>query len=269
MGVRSPLTELHYASFSIFSMPSVFLKTEVPIVSFTFDDFQHSAAIAGGAILGQYGVHGTYYTAPGLMNKTNRQGRLFDREDLFRVVENGHEVATHTYSHISAKAKTTAEYLMEVERGRAAIQEITGVPDSGGFAYPFGVVTRKVHKGLRDRVTNSRTIWPGLNGPWIRTHLLRANELVGRRDQAENAQQLIRKAKAKSCWAIFYTHDVQATPSRYGCTPGLLAQIIEFSLRCGCRILTVEKMVARMAAQPLSIPLSKEDERGPKRLTPA
>ena len=63
-----------------------------PIVSFTFDDFPRTAARAGGAILGEHAMHGTYYVSLGLMNRHLPAGRGFSAEDLRDIVDEGHEL---------------------------------------------------------------------------------------------------------------------------------------------------------------------------------
>jgi hypothetical protein len=42
-------------------------------------------------------------------------------------------------------------------------------------------------------------------------------------------------------WLIFATHDVAAQPSRYGCTPEFLEQVVQYSVDSGARILPVAK----------------------------
>jgi hypothetical protein len=44
------------------------------IMTFTFDDFQHSAPHVGGTILKDCRVGGTYHAAMGLINETNGLG---------------------------------------------------------------------------------------------------------------------------------------------------------------------------------------------------
>ncbi len=64
-----------------------------PIVSFTFDDFPRSAYTVGGAILEKFGARGTYYVTPGLMNATTELGDLFREEDIYSLLDKGHELA--------------------------------------------------------------------------------------------------------------------------------------------------------------------------------
>src|SRR5437660_739930 len=75
------------------------IKTQVPFISFTFDDFPRSALQTGGAILKRFGLAGTYYASLGLMGKQAPTGTMFLPEDLSIVLEQGHELGCHTFDH--------------------------------------------------------------------------------------------------------------------------------------------------------------------------
>ena len=72
-------------------------------MSFCFDDFPRTAYTVGGAILKNFGARGTYYAAMGMMNTNNDLGDQFTREDLDCLLADGHELASHTFSHISCR----------------------------------------------------------------------------------------------------------------------------------------------------------------------
>ena len=148
-----------------------------PIVSFTFDDFPRTAFIVGGAILKNLGVRGTYYSASGLMGTANELGEQFCSEDSHSLPQDGHELASHTFSHISSRTVSCSKYTNDVDLGRKAREEIAGVADCGNFAYPFGHVTLMTKKTLGPRMISSRGTFPGLNGPEVDLNLLQANSL--------------------------------------------------------------------------------------------
>src|SRR5664280_979153 len=75
------------------------LRTDVPIISFTFDDFPRSAFLEAGSILRRYGILGTYYVSLGLMGKQSPLGPMFQAEDLKELVHLGHELGCHTFGH--------------------------------------------------------------------------------------------------------------------------------------------------------------------------
>lgn len=219
-----------------------------PIVSFSFDDFPRSAYTVGGAILKDFGARGTYYTAIGLMNSSNGLGEQFRQGDLEALVADGHELASHTFSHVSCRSVSNIEFLKEVDKGRRAIQEITGKEDSGNFAFPFGDFTLAARRSLSARVSSCRSIWGGLNRTDIDLSLLRANSIYGDTDKADLAKQLIAENERQKGWLIFYSHDVHLSPSRYGCTPKLLESVVACVSRSRSRIMTVEDVLIEISA---------------------
>lgn len=218
-----------------------------PVVSFTFDDFPRSAYTVGGTILKRFGVPGTYYASISLMNSANELGEQFRRDDLDALVEDGHELASHTFSHISCHSVSSAQFLHDVEKGRKAIQELMGHADSGNFAFPFGDFRLSVRKALSTQLASCRSIWSGLNGPEVDLSLLRANSLYGHDDNAEMARRLILENENRSSWLIFYSHDVRPNPSRFGCTPSLLESAVSFAVRRGARVMTVAGVLAELS----------------------
>jgi peptidoglycan/xylan/chitin deacetylase (PgdA/CDA1 family) len=219
-----------------------------PIVSFTFDDFPRSAYSEGGAILEQFGVRGTYYTAMGLMNTSNELGEHFSSDDLDSLHEKGHELANHTFGHTSCRSVSCAEFRQDVETGRKAVSQLTG-RYRANFAYPFGDVTLQAKKTLATLLPSARGIVSGFNGPEIDLNLLRANKLYGDLDGVKRVEQLILDNKEQKSWLIFYTHDVRPKPSTVGCTPELLQMAVSCAVLAGCRILTVRDALAEIAVQ--------------------
>lgn len=227
----------------------VLLGNRGPIVSFTFDDFPRTALTVGGRILKEYGARGTYYAAIGLMNSSSELGEQFRREDLDALLEDGHELASHTFSHVSCRSVSRSTFRKEVEKGRSAIEELTGRNASGSFAFPFGEVTLNAKRMAGREVASSRGIWQGMNGPEVDLNLLRANSLYGDRDKcAQAAEELILDNERRKNWLIFYSHDVHCTPSRFGCTPELLEFAVSFASQRNARILPVAEVVTELLA---------------------
>ncbi len=226
----------------------ILLGDRGPIVSFSFDDFPRSAYTVGGAILKNFGARGTYYTAIGLMNSSNGLGEQFRQSDLEGLMADGHELASHTLSHVSCRSVTNAEFVEEVDKGRAAIQEITGKESSGNFAFPFGEFTMAARRSLSTKVSSSRSIWGGLNRSDIDLSLLRANSIYGDIDKADAAKQLIAENERQKSWLIFYSHDVHPSPSRYGCTPLLLESVVACASQSRSRIMTVQDVLGELGA---------------------
>jgi peptidoglycan/xylan/chitin deacetylase (PgdA/CDA1 family) len=261
VSIRSGLSAARQELLCSLHRRTVSLGNRGPIVSFSFDDFPHSAASAGAAVLEQFGVQGTYYAAPRLMNTSNELGEQFRSEDIPSLVGKGHELASHTFHHTSCRSLPLSGFCGEVEAGRKAIADLAGM-DSGNFAYPFGHVSLRAKRTLGPLLASSRSVIPGLNGPEIDLNLLRANQLYGDVSSFADAESLISQNVKQGTWLIFYTHDVRPNPSPYGCTPALLEFAVSFALRGGNRILTVQDALTEVKlgtlkaeVEPANIPV--------------
>ena len=246
MSVRSKLGDIRRGLIGGLYSRRMPLQGRGPIVSFTFDDFPHSAYATGGAILKSFGVRGTYYAAMGLMDQSNTLGTQFCRDDLERLLKDGHELASHTFSHVSCRSVSAEAFAHDVDEGREAIQALCGQPDSGNFAFPFGDVSLGARKMISSRVKSCRTTWHGLNGPGVNLSFLRANSLYGDDDKAHQAQKLIVENEVRQSWLIFYTHDVRPDHSQFGCSPSLFESVVSFAARREARIMTVAKVIAEL-----------------------
>src|SRR5579884_2035670 len=236
-----------YVLCSAFRNTAPFNTTEA-IVSFTFDDFPRSAYLAGGNILEQFGARGTYYVAPALMGTTDHLGEQFLAQDIYTLLEKGHEVGTQTYSHLSSRREAHSYFCADVRRGLSAVRELTGRQCSN-FAYPYGHVTLRTKKDLAHDFASCRSIVPGFNGPQLDLSMLRSNRIYGDIGQSAKLELLIDANLKRRSWLIFYTHDVRPSPSPYGCTPELFQSAVAYALRTGCRILTVQQVLTQLGLQ--------------------
>ncbi len=234
------------------------LGTSGPIVSFTFDDFPRTALTVGGHILETLGSRGTYYTSIGLMNSTNHLGEQFRRDDLDTLLCRGHELASHTFSHLSCRSVPCSKFRAEVDTGRRALEEITGQSDFGNFAFPFGDITLNAKTKIGMDVASARGIWGGFNDTKVDLNLLKANSLYGGLDKSSKVRELILENERRQSWLIFYSHDVRDTPSLFGCTPALLEFAVSFALSRSTRVATVAEVVTELVAPPVAGELTSD-----------
>jgi peptidoglycan/xylan/chitin deacetylase (PgdA/CDA1 family) len=223
-----------------------------PFVSFTFDDFPRTAYTTGGAILSSMGVRGTYYVAMGLMNTSNHLGEQFLLEDLHSVAAEGHELATHTFSHHSSRSVSLSALQEDVRKGRSAVRDIASLDPSKNFAYPYGEVTLAAKRAVGQEMTSCRGIYSGWNGPFVDLNLLKANSLYGQLDRLKTVEQLILENEKAKGWLIFYTHDVRPNPSAYGCSPELLESAVRLAMKGGAKALPVAEVI-----DPLGVVLDR------------
>ena len=244
MTLRSQIAGVRREALCLLARRDVSIPHERPLISFSFDDFPRTALIAGGAILRDAGLHGTYYVAPALIDTVNNLGPQCKREDLTNLLADGHELASHTYSHVSARSVSVSAFSQEVARGFRSLAEEFELPASRHFAYPFGDITLRVKQRVASSMQSCRGIYPGLNGPRVDLNLLRANSLYGDNTQFAGAQKLIEENSRKKSWLIFYTHDVQSRPSAYGCTASLFQRVVRSAVESGAQILSVGETVS-------------------------
>jgi len=219
-----------------------------PMISFTFDDFPKSAVAAGGRILREFGLRGTYYAALGLMSKTTPVGRIFDRSDLDEVAASGHELACHTFDHPRCCDVTTAEFVMNCESNRTKALEMLDGYVLRNFSFPEGVVTSAAKAALMMCYDTCRTIEPGINvGPIDKAFLL-ANPVYSSGGIAR-PMKLVEQSVRENGWLILYTHDVSESPSPYGCTPDEFHHIVKCAVDSGAEILPVAEAAAQFETQ--------------------
>lgn len=223
-----------------------------PMISFCFDDFPRTAYTAGGSILKSFGVHGTYYASWGLMNSTSELGDQFTRGDVDSLLSDGHELGSHTFSHVSCRNTSMTIFEQDAIKGRQIIFDMTG-QDATNFAYPYGHVSISSKDKIGSNMRSCRGIYGGLNEPMVDLNLLRANSLYGDVDQYSKAEVLVLENIRKQGWLIFYTHDVRSNPSPFGCTPALFDRVVSLAKREKCQITSVSESLSAIQRMPYKI----------------
>ena len=216
----------------------------LPIVSFTFDDFPRSALTVGGAMLVERGLRGTYYASMGLMGQQSSRGEIYNAEDLRVLIEKGHELACHTFSHLYCPRAKTSEVQRECERNWRAAAEALGGYRLRNFAFPSGGVTLSAKSALASIYDSCRTVERGINCNPVDLGFLRANPVYSCGPISE-LHRLLDKNVEQAGWLIFYTHDVSHRPSSVGCTPGYFREILCSAVASGASIMTVAEAISR------------------------
>ncbi|BDC53147.1 hypothetical protein F183_A54620 (plasmid) [Bryobacterales bacterium F-183] len=197
----------------------------------------------GGSILKANQAAGTYYAAMGLVGHVNELGPHFDLTDLSRLTSDGHELGSHTFDHVSGRAMQPDEFLKNATEGCCRLQEVAGNTAGQHFSYPFGHATLRLKPLLGSKFATCRGIVPGLNASPADLNLLRANSIYSYSFDPAAIEVLLRTAKEKEAWAIFYTHDVADKPSKYGCTPLQLEQVVRMAKKFSLSIRTIGEVV--------------------------
>ncbi len=235
-----PLTILKQRALTSFYQRKARIPNGSHLITFTFDDFNTSAYRIGGKILVAAGARGTFYAAMGLMNTGND---LFTNDDVAQLLEMGHDLQCHTYSHLSSRQHSLEAYRADIERGKAAIAALRDDGHCAHFAYPYGHVTLPAKRELQRIFVSCRGIADGINSPVVDLNLLRANQLYSGSVSLVSVKEQIERARREKGWLIFYTHDIASTPTRYGCTPTYFEEAVRSAVESGARIVTVSEAV--------------------------
>jgi len=229
------------------------VRTPVPLISFTFDDFPRSAFLNAGAILGQYGVLGTYYVSLSLAGKQSQMGPMYETEDLKELARLGHELGCHTFGHCHSWDTPPDIYEKAILDNQQALSQVLPGTAFQTFSYPFSGPRLPVKQvaarhflccrggGLRAGRLLLRHHAGGqtFNTGTADLNLLCAFFLEQSRENPEAVKHLIAQNAQARGWLIFATHDVRDRPSRFGCTPVFFEQVMQWSLESGARILPV------------------------------
>jgi len=243
--IRGALKEVYYGAVSAVHRRPLPMHGAPPMVTFTFDDFPRSAYLTAGATLRAFGARGTYYAAVGWMDEVGpATGDRCRTADLPALLRDGHELGTHTYSHVSCRALTTSRFAEEIARGREALHRLVGDAASDNFAFPFGAVSPAVKKEAGLQCRSCRSGLGGYNGPIVDLNLLRANKLYSESVPLPRIRDLIARAAQPGQWLIFYTHDVGEQPSPFGCTPQYFEDTVRCVVEAGIRVATVGEALA-------------------------
>jgi polysaccharide deacetylase family protein (PEP-CTERM system associated) len=83
------------------------------------------------AMLGETGVHATFFTLGWVAKRYPQLVR--------RVVDGGHELASHGYSHQRASAQSPETFLGDIRRAKAVLEDTGGIPVNGYRAPSFSI----------------------------------------------------------------------------------------------------------------------------------
>lgn len=213
------------------------LRSDVPYVSFTFDDFPRSAYVDGGRILAEHGLRGTYFVSCGWLGQPSVSGPIASRDDLPNLLHDGHELGCHTFEHLDGTRATPAAFERSIAANRASLAETVPDADLSIFAYPLDGPVLGVKTVVGPYFAGCRGGGQSFNGRVIDLNLLKAYffDWKNRGDLDDVRQVLAENAKACG-WLIFATHDVAAAPSDYGCTPQFLSAVARLAVESGARV---------------------------------
>ena len=230
----------------LFKRPLV-IQPQRPLISFTFDDFPRTALSAGGAILKSYGVCGTYYVSLGLLDKDSPSGPICVADDLTTLLEQGHELGCHTFSHCHSWETKRGTFEASIIQNRVALGRLVPGAEFKSFSYPISE-PRPMTKWKAGRYFSScRSGGQTFNVGTADLNQLAAYFLEKSRGRAQAIKDLIDANREARGWAIFATHDISPAPSPYGCSLEFFEEVVQYAVNSEACILPVAKALDVLA----------------------
>lgn len=112
------------------------VATDVPLVSFTFDDVPDSALHQGAEILERHGVRGTFYIAGGLEGRVEPDRTLITAAGCEALSKREHEVGCHTFSHSKIRRLTGGRLRATSTEMRTIWQPVASLSRQGTLRFP-------------------------------------------------------------------------------------------------------------------------------------
>jgi peptidoglycan/xylan/chitin deacetylase (PgdA/CDA1 family) len=217
------------------------MQNTIPYISFSFDDFPRSAFLTGGAILEKYGLTGTYYASLGLMGQHTPVGEIFLQKDLNDLLDQGHELGSHTYAHLDAWKTKPTLFEDSIEKNRIALNELLPGNIFKTFSYPIGCPRPQTKKRAARHFICARAGGQSYNSGVADANNLKAYFLEKSKEDSGVIKNIIDQNRNVRGWLIFATHDICDNPTRYGCTRAFFEEIVKYSVGSGAKILPVIK----------------------------
>jgi peptidoglycan/xylan/chitin deacetylase (PgdA/CDA1 family) len=208
-----------------------------PRLSITFDDVPISATRLAANMISARGGRATYFIASGLVGTIGPMGLHAAWSDIERLHAQGHEIGCHTFAHADLGRASAAEAARQAVDNMVAFAE-HGVPAPVSFAYPYGEVSAAPKAALSHRFELLRALHPGLIEKGADLNQAPSVGFEGPQGEAQVMRWLMRAAQ-RNAWLIINSHDVQPSPSRWGCTPDALRHVLDRAAALGFDIVTV------------------------------
>ena len=239
------------------------LRHGFPVISFSFDDFPKSSLHLGGKVFERLGVSGTYYVSFGLMDGVSEmvpqftpldshkrmiawaislrawEEPMFDERDVHDLLDQGHEVGCHTFSHCDSWKVTGPDFEASLLDNRFALERLVPTTSFATIAYPFSSCGPRAKRIAAKYFSCCRGGQQGFNSGWTDLNNLRAMALEKCHGNVTFVKDAINRNNSAAGWLIFRTHDTCEHPGRSGCTLEFLEEIVRYSVESGAKVLPV------------------------------
>ena len=218
------------------------------MVSFTFDDVFDSAFTNGGGVLKKYDANGTFYLSMSFMNGLGSTKEIFTEEVLREALNDGHEMAGHSFGHLSAFYVTKEQLLTDELKNKEEFNRLNLGVKLENFAYPYGDQVPMVKEEMGKAYHSSRGITEGVNRGLTDLNNLKAIRLFEEDYSLEYIYKILDDFNKKGGWLIFYTHEIEENHSRWGCSPQYFEKVVERVVELGIPIETIKESIRKVAS---------------------
>lgn len=226
--------------------PRRILQTDTPLVSFTFDDVPDSALYQGAAILERHGVRGTFYIAGELAGQVEPERVLIAPDGCRELAERGHEVGCHSFSHRRIRDIPQAELASDLDRNAAYLAGAGVAEPATNFAFPYNAAWPLARPEFRRRFRSCRGAGEAINRGRVDPLMLKAVEIRQPEADARALTGWVDEVARTPGWLVFFTHDIAAQPTPYGCTPETFDRLVAHAVGHGCTVLPVDRALDRL-----------------------
>lgn len=228
------------------------IRSERPLVSFTFDDFPRSALITGGRILESYGFKGTYYASLGLAGQETASGQAFVLDDLSPLFERGHELGCHTFGHCHSWDTSPSAFEDSILANADALRALQPGVDFKTFSYPISMPRPFTKSKTARHFLCCRGGGQRANSGQVDLNQLSAFFLEQSRDSIQHIRDTIDQNQKQRGWLIFATHDISDDPTAFGCRPGFFEEVVRYAANSGALVLPVVQALEVLRAGTIS-----------------
>ena len=214
-------------------------------VSLTFDDGLASVMDNAIPALNAKGFRSTQYIPTGTLESGDPA--LMSPTQVAALAAAGHEIGSHSVSHLGLLGMTTDQIKSEVAASQAKLQAAIGggaVVDD--FAYPYGdsnaaVITELQAAGYR----SGRSIAPGYNGAALAQSVPARFELrvqnMTKNTTLDEFKSWVAFATEHNYWLVIVYHGVTETPGDYETTVSAFQDQLNWLSDVGAEVVTVRQ----------------------------
>jgi peptidoglycan/xylan/chitin deacetylase (PgdA/CDA1 family) len=176
---------------------------------------------------------------------------IFCRKDFDQFLLQGHELGCHTFDHCDSWNTAPAEFEASILRNQQIVARELPTLNMRSLSYPISYPRPQTKCRVAKHFRCARFGGQIFNKGFTDLNYLKSFLIEQSRDDFAAIQGMIQANFSNRGWLIFTTHDVCASPSRFGCTPALFAKIVNSVSRSGATVLPVNEAFSAILGRPL------------------